>query len=154
MDASRQRHDPAEVAQLWDRLTDLRHRLLAGMQGGLPALDALDLTVPQAMSLFALVEKGPLTISQLQVVAGRSQAATSHLATQLQKRGLVRRAADPADARRTLVHASPKARAFAQQVEGLRLQTFSDAIAGVPPALVRDLDRALAALLAAVEVPS
>lgn len=144
----------ADAVRLWGRLSQLRRRLLSGMQGGLPALDALELTVPQAMVVFALVEGGPLSISQLKAVAGRSQPATSHLVAQLTRRGLVSRRHDPADARRTLVHATARATRFAQQVEGLRLQTFAAALAPVSPALMRRFDDALAALLAAMEAPS
>jgi DNA-binding MarR family transcriptional regulator len=143
-----------QAVRLWGRLADLRRRLLVGMQGGLPTLDALELTVPQAMSLFALVERGPLCVSELQAVSGRSQAATSHLVTQLGRRGLVTRQPDAADARRTRVHATAKAVKFAREVEGLRLQTFAAALHGVSPRLVQQLDDALAAVLAAMEPPS
>lgn len=141
----------ADARRLWDRLTLLRQRLFSGIQGGLPALAALDLTVPQAMVLFSLVEGGPVSISDLQRVSGRSQAATSHLVTQLARRRLIERQHDPADARRTLVHATAKAVRIARQVEGVRLKSLEAALASVPRPLVTQLDRALAAVLAAME---
>lgn len=150
MDASSPPVSPT-AQLLWSRLTELRRRLLVGMQGGLPALDALELTVPQAMALFALVERGPLSVSDLQRVTGRSQAATSHLVTQLGRRGLVRREGDAADKRRTLVHPTTKAARFTQEVEQLRLESFAAALAPVTPALLERFDGALQALLAAME---
>lgn len=141
----------ADARRIWDRLTHLRRRLFTGIQGGLPALAALDLTVPQAMVIVALVEGGPLSISSLQPVSGRSQAATSHLVTQLARRGLTERRHDPADARRTLVHATAKAVRTVRQVEGVRLKSLESALASVPLPLVRQLDSALAAVLAAME---
>lgn len=141
----------ADAARLWERLAALRRRLFSGLQGGLPALAALDLTVPQSMVLFNLAERGPLSISELTSISGRSQAATSHLVTQLGRRGLTVRKADVADARRTEVHATAKALKLVQQVEGLRVSTFQTALAPVPRKLVRELDSALAAVLAAME---
>lgn len=141
----------ADARRLWDRLTLLRQRLFSGIQGGLPALAALDLTVPQAMVLFSLVEGGPVSISDLQRVSGRSQAATSQLVTQLARRRLIERRHDPADARRTLVHATAKAVRIARQVEGVRLKSLEAALASVPRPLVTQLDHALAAVLAAME---
>jgi DNA-binding MarR family transcriptional regulator len=142
------------VTHLWARLSTLRRRLLSGMQGGLPALDALELTVPQAMTLFALVERGTLSISQLQAVSGRSQPATSHLVAQLARRGLVSKRHDPADARRALVQATAKATKFVRQVEGLRIQSFAAALERVPASVVTQFERALGDLLDAMEETS
>jgi DNA-binding MarR family transcriptional regulator len=139
------------LKRLWPRMLELRQRLQAGMEGGLSALAALDLTVPQAMVLFRLVERGPLSISELQGVAGRSQAATSHLVSQLERRKLALRKADATDGRRTLVHATARALEHAGQVEGLRQRGFEKALARVPAAAVRGLDEALAVVLAAME---
>jgi DNA-binding MarR family transcriptional regulator len=137
---------------LWDKLSSLRRRLLAGMRGGgLSTLAALELTVPQSMVLFSLVEGGSLSIADLTKVSGRSQGTTSHLVAKLEQRGLVARKEDELDGRRTRVHATAKARRLVAEVEGLRLQSFDVVLASVPHALVKDLDHALAAVLAAME---
>jgi MarR family transcriptional regulator, organic hydroperoxide resistance regulator len=137
---------------LWEKLTVLRRRLQAGMRGGgLSALTALDLTVPQTMVLFALVERQPLTITELTAVSGRTQGATSSLVTNLERRGLVAREADEQDGRRTRVKATRKARTLVADVEGLRVRSFDAVLAPVPKALVRRLDDALAAVLAAMD---
>jgi DNA-binding MarR family transcriptional regulator len=145
--------DTSPHARLWSKLSALRQRLFAGMQGGFSALAALELTVPQAMALFRLVERGPLSIAELQEVTGRSQAATSHLVAQLQRRGLVTRKDDDADRRRTLVSATARAGKLAGEVEGLRLRGFEDLLAPVPVTAVRRLERALDEVLSALEAP-
>jgi DNA-binding MarR family transcriptional regulator len=135
---------------LWGRLLELRRQLSAGMESGLSTLDALNLTVPQAMALFRLVEQGPLSVSQLQTVTGRSQAATSHLVAQLERKRLASRKSDPKDARRTLVGATAKAETLVRQVDGLRQRGFAKALRAVPTGQIRKLDEALAAVLASM----
>lgn len=142
------------LKRLWPRMTVLRQRLQAGMQGGLGPLAALSLTVPQAMALMRLAERGPQTISELQKATGRSQAATSHLVATLERKKLARRADDAADGRRTRVHVTAEALRLVRQVEGLRQRTFEQALAAVPTALVGCLDTALADVLHAMEEPS
>jgi DNA-binding MarR family transcriptional regulator len=143
--------DTSLTKRLWERLTALRRSLLDGMSTGLPALAALDLTVPQSMVIFRLVEVGPATISELCATSGRSQAATSHLVAGLERKKLVVRKADPEDARRTVVHATATARNVVAEVEALRLRALEKALRGVPAGTVRRFDEALAALLAALE---
>jgi DNA-binding MarR family transcriptional regulator len=136
---------------LWGNLASLRRQLLVGMRdGGLSALAALELTVPQSMVLFALVERGPLSIAELTKVSGRAQGTTSHLVANLERRGLVSRGEDGADGRRTRVHATSKARRLIDEVEGVRIRSFDAVLAGVPRKLVRQLDDALTAVLAAM----
>jgi DNA-binding MarR family transcriptional regulator len=144
--------ESALVSGLWSKMTALRQRIMADLRGGLPALDALELTVPQSMVLFALVARGPLSITQLREVSGRSQSATSTLVMQLERRKLALRRDDPADARRTLVRATPKGTRMVAQVEGLRERSFASALALVPRDRVQRLDAALADVLAAMEV--
>jgi DNA-binding MarR family transcriptional regulator len=143
--------DASSARRLWEQLLALRRRLLDGMSDGLPALAALELTVPQSMVLFYLVEKGPRTITELRKVAGRSQAATSHLVAAMEKRGLVKRRSDEADARRTVVHAAPKALKLVAQVENMRLRSLEAALDQVSERTVKRLDDALAALLSEME---
>jgi DNA-binding MarR family transcriptional regulator len=102
------------------------------------------------MVLFALVEGGPLSIAELTKVSGRAQGTTSHLVSNLERRGLVSRGEDGADGRRTRVHATQKARRLAEQVEGIRRRSFDAALAPVPRKLVRELDDALTAVLEAM----
>ncbi len=143
---------PVDVKELWARMNELRARLLSEMSGGMKTLAAMELTVPQSMVLFRLVE-GPATVSELQETAGRSQSATSHLVSQLESRGLLARGAKDGDARVTLVRATAKARKLVGDVEGLRLRGFSSAVAKVPPSVLKNFDVALRDVLAALERP-
>lgn len=71
-------------------------------------LDAFGLTLGQFAVLEALVHGGPL---RQHALAGRILTSAGNLSvvlTNLQKRGLIRREADPADRRGTVVHATAK----------------------------------------------
>jgi DNA-binding MarR family transcriptional regulator len=137
--------------KLWQKLAGLRRHLQAGIESSLTSLSAMDLTVPQAMALFRVIERGPQTIGQLQTAVGRSQAATSHLVATLEKKKLVARKNDAADARRTLVHPTARAIELVREVEGLRALGLEKAMARVPAPVVRRFDEALTAVLAALE---
>lgn len=140
--------DPSLV---WRQLDQLRRRLLRGMKAGLPALAALDLTVPESMVLFHLVENGPRCVTDLMPVSGRSQGSTSQLVARLERAGFVGRRRDPSDGRRTVVFARKKAERLAEEVTGLRERAFREAMASVPAPLVQQLEDALAGVLEAME---
>lgn len=139
-----------DVKELWERMTRLRQALLSEMSGGMKRLAAMELTVPQSMVLFRLVE-GPATVSELQETTGRSQSATSHLVSQLESRGLIARGEKDGDARVTLVKATAKAKKLVGDVEGLRLRGFATALEKVPPEVVKRFDAALRQVLEAIE---
>lgn len=135
---------------LWSALGLFRRRVLDQMQGGLASL-GLDLSMPQSIALTLIADAGPLTVGALQARMRRSQAATSHLVTQLELRGLVERADDPADARRTLLRLSKEGRRLMGRLEQLRRESFERVLSGVPPTVRRQLEEALVATLKALE---
>jgi DNA-binding MarR family transcriptional regulator len=135
---------------LWSALSSFRKRVLDRMQGGLAGL-GLDLSLPQATALTLVADVGPLTVSALQKRLRRSQATTSHLVTQLELRGLVERAEDPADARRTLIRLSKEGRRLMDRLERLRRQSFESVLAHVPDAVQAQLHAALVATIDALE---
>ncbi|PZR07423.1 MAG: hypothetical protein DI536_27615 [Archangium gephyra] len=139
-----------ELKATWDRLTELRRKLVNEMAGGLKSLDAMDLTVPQSMVLFRLFEVGPQKVRELQQLTGRSQSATSALVNQLESRGLVTRGTKKDDARVTLVEATAKTRKLLGEVEGLRLKSFASAVDKVPPQVLKNFDSALRQLLSSL----
>lgn len=67
--------------------------------------------------VFQHLVPGPLPVGELAQRQGVSQQATSQQVADLERRGLVRRRADPTDARRRLVELSPRGR---RAVEGAR----------------------------------
>lgn len=139
-----------ELKATWDRLTELRRKLVNEMAGGLKSLDAMDLTVPQSMVLFRLFEVGPQKVRELQQLTGRSQSATSALVNQLESRGLVTRGTKKDDARVTLVEATAKTRKLLGEVEVLRLKSFASAVDKVPPQVLKNFDSALRQLLSSL----
>lgn len=138
---------------LWTALAVLRGRVFDRMQGGLASL-GLDLSLSQSVALTQIAEKGPLTISGLQACIARSQATTSHLVTQLELAGLVERASDPEDARRTLVRLSKEGRKRFRRLEKLRRESFEEVMGGVSAPVRRQLEEALWTFIDALEEKS
>jgi DNA-binding MarR family transcriptional regulator len=135
---------------LWTALSLFRSRVFNRMQGGLSSLD-LDLSMPQTIALSHLAEAEPLTVGALQARMRRSQAAVSHLATQLELRGLIERGSDPDDARRTVLRLSKEGRRRMGQLDRIRKRSFEDVLRAVPLTVRRQLEAALIATLEALE---
>jgi DNA-binding MarR family transcriptional regulator len=138
-------------AVLWDALAEFRSRVLSHMQPGLARLDGMDLTLAQSIALQQITLSGPLTIAALQERLSRAQATTSQLVSQLERRGLVNRRADPADGRRTLVVLSRRGRRHMDRLEDVRRRGFAEVVGALPPAVRRQLIGALQATLAALD---
>lgn len=136
---------------LWVALGTFRQRILDRMQPGLAGLAAQDLTLAQSIALQQIAGAGPLSIGALQARLSRAQATTSQLVSQLERRGLVDRLADPADARRTLVVLSRQGRRQIDRLEAIRRQGFAEVVAAVPAGVQRQLVDALQATLAALD---
>ena len=139
-----------DLDRLWDALSRFRQQVFDQMQGDLATL-GLDLSMPQSIALAQIAQAGPLTVSTLQQRMKRSQATTSHLATQLELRGLVTRRDDPADARRTLLQLSREGTRLMNRLEQARRRGFRKVFAKVPKRVQRELDGALWATLEALE---
>ncbi len=135
---------------MFDRVAEFRRFITDGMQGGLGAIQELDLTLTQALAVFQLSERGPMGVTSLQQAIGRSQAATSHLVEQMEQRGLVRRRSDPSDRRRKVVDLTAKGRAAVGRIESLRRQALESTLAEVPPDVLRRFDAVLTEILEAL----
>jgi DNA-binding MarR family transcriptional regulator len=136
--------------ELWSALAGFRERVFSRMQPGLADLDGLDLTLAQSIALQHITSAGPLTVTALQARLSRAQASTSQLVTQLERRGLVERRADPADGRRTLVGLSLRGRRQMARLDQVRRQGFESVVAALPPAVRRQLVDALRTTLDAL----
>lgn len=141
-----------ELAALWEALAGFRQRVLSHMQPGLVGLEGLDLTLAQSLALQQIATAGPLSITALQGRLSRAQASTSQLVTQLERRGLVERHVDPADARRTLVALSRRGRRQMDRLEAIRRRGFADVVGALPVRVQRQLIAALQATLDALDV--
>jgi DNA-binding MarR family transcriptional regulator len=139
-----------EADRLWDALSLFRYQIFDQMQGDLASL-GLDLSMPQSIALTQIAQAGPLSVSSLQQRMQRSQATTSHLATQLELRGLVTRSSDPADARRTLLQLSKEGTRLMNRLEQARRRGFRKVLAKVPEPVQRQLESALLATLEALK---
>ena len=135
----------------FERIAEFRVLLTIGMQQrGLGAIAELDLTLAQAMAMFRIAEQGPMTVGAVQTAIGRSQAATSHLVEQLERRGLLRRREDPEDRRRRMVELAPKGRTALRRIESLRRAALVEVLRPVPAPTIERFDAALAEVLAAL----
>lgn len=136
---------------LWSALVSFRHRVVDQMQDGLAGMAGLDLSLPQSIALFQIAEAGPMTVSTLQARMKRSQATTSHLVNQLEKKDLVERGDDPADARRTVLRLSKRGVRLVDRVEALRRRGFERVMGRLPLPVKRQLEAALRATLRSLE---
>ncbi|MBL8914277.1 MAG: MarR family transcriptional regulator [Archangium sp.] len=135
-------------AKLWDALAAFRGAMVDQMQGDLAAMPGLQLSLPQSMALNMVAQAGPQTVAELQARLHRSQATTSHLVTQLELRGLVARAEDPADARRTRVQLTREGKALIGRLEKARKRAFSGLLGRLPVELRNRLSAALSETVA------
>lgn len=139
-----------DLDRLWGALAAFRQAVLDRMQPALAALDGLDLTLAQGQALQHVALAGPLTIAALQKRLARAQASTSQLVTQLERRRLVDRRADPADRRRTLVALSARGRRHMNRLEQIRRQGFAEVLGALPSDVRQQLEAALEATVAAL----
>jgi DNA-binding MarR family transcriptional regulator len=85
----------------------------------------------------------PLSVSELAERIGVDQPRASRLVQQGVDHGLLRREADPADARRTLIALTDAGRAIVDRFRGHRRDQISQALAALTPAEQAELARLL-----------
>lgn len=113
---------PADHAQLIADCHDLAHAAFAAMSRTAGAdLLSLDLTMGQFKAMATLTMFGPQAVGALGRKLGLSEPAASLLVDKLEELDLAVRERDPADRRRHLVRATPRAEELAQRLrEGRR----------------------------------
>jgi DNA-binding MarR family transcriptional regulator len=98
---------------------------------------------PQRLSLLSvLAYAGPKTVSQLADAEQVSRPAISVLLTALEKKGLARRERSQSDARRVLVHATPKGKHLMERGRRRRVERIACELATLSPSQLALLDRA------------
>jgi len=135
---------------MFERVAEFRRFITDGMQGGLGVIQELDMTLAQALAVFQLSDRGPMGVTALQTAIGRSQAATSHLVEQLERRGIVRRRADASDRRRRVVDLTSKGRSAVAKIESVRRQGLEVTLGRLPPPLLQRFDEVLGEVLDAL----
>jgi DNA-binding MarR family transcriptional regulator len=113
---------------------------------------ASGLTAPRASALSVLVFGGPLSIGELAAAEQVRPPTISRLVQDLEREGLVRRVADAEDGRVQRVHATRAGEALLIEGRARRVARLAAALAELPPADRRALDRA-APLLERLALP-
>jgi DNA-binding MarR family transcriptional regulator len=85
-----------------------------------PLLDALDLTYPQYLAMFALWEKDNLTVKEMGERLHLDSGTLTPLLKRLEAVGLVRRARDTADERNVRISLTPAGEALRQKEQTVR----------------------------------
>ena len=85
-----------------------------------PLLDALDLTYPQYLAMFALWEKDDLTVKEMGERLHLDSGTLTPLLKRLEAMGLVRRARDTADERSVRISLAPQGVALRDKEQTVR----------------------------------
>jgi len=133
--------DDARIAAGFERFYEAFRRLTPRQE----------LSLTAASTLRRLERSGPHRLSELFGPEGVTQPAMTQLVTRLEKEGLVRRAADPADRRVVLVEPTAAGLDLVAQREAERAEALRDLVAVLDPADREAIDAALPALHRLVE---
>jgi DNA-binding MarR family transcriptional regulator len=114
-----------------------------------PSWTLLDFTMGQIRGLMTLTKAGPLTIGELAGALGISQPSASILVGHLVRAGLVERAEDPADRRRTFARLSRRGEELLGQIRQDKRERVRRWLAELADDDLTALARGLRALAAA-----
>ena len=133
------------------RLIAFRNWIATEMSTGLTALNGLELTLSQAVAMFALAHRRAIGMNELQLIVDRSQAATSKLVEGLEQRGLVARSPHPEDRRRRIVALTPEGHAALTKIEASRREALDAMLDLLPESTIERLYQALGEVLDALD---
>ncbi len=112
------------------------------------------LTVTQIKALLHLSSGGRATVGEVASALGISMPAASELVDRLVDAGHVVRSPDPADRRRVLIAATPRAAQIGEQLRDFRRQQLRIALSQLPPTERPMFIRSLEALVAGLRETS
>ena len=119
MDAKLAVNVPTERSLLIEQVIQAQKAIVQGLQANAgPLWSRLDLTMSQMKALQVIAHSGPLPIGGLAHLLGVGNPAASLLVDALVRQGLVSRAEDRADRRRTLAALAPQGRELVEQLQG------------------------------------
>jgi DNA-binding MarR family transcriptional regulator len=104
--------------------------------------DVMGLTAPLASALSVIVFRGPITLGALATAEQVRPPTITRVVSQLERLGLVTRAADARDRRVQRVQATPKGRRVLEAGRARRVASLAHAIARVAPAELAALETA------------
>jgi DNA-binding MarR family transcriptional regulator len=128
--ASRRTSPAREVEAVADRLHSAALHLLRRLR---EQDDALGISLPRLSAMSVVVYAGPIGIGALAAAEGVAAPTMSRLVDALQRDGLVRREADPADARGVLVRATSKGTRVLTKGRRRRIETLARVLEGLSP---------------------
>jgi DNA-binding MarR family transcriptional regulator len=111
------RPDPALVAEAEAILGDIRALRRDLLRNPFAEAERSGLTGPQVTVMACLVSGGPMTLTTLSRQLGMSHSTASGIVDRLQARGLVRRAQDAADRRRTRITVTEEVTRYVRELE-------------------------------------
>lgn len=115
---------------------------------------AVELSQPSYVLLRVLADEGPLPMGQLARLAHMDLGMAARRVQSLLDDGMVARRPDPADARKTMVHATTAGARAARALQEVRREHLQRALAQWSAADLRQFDRLLARFLADTTVTS
>ena len=128
MTASRRTSPTREVEVVADRLHSAALHLLRRLR---TEDDALGISPPRLSALSVVVFAGPIGIGALAAAEGVAAPTMSRLVDGLERDALVRRRADPADARGVLVEATAAGRTILKKGRRRRVRTLAERLEGL-----------------------
>lgn len=116
--------------------------------------DALGVTGPQRLALRVVGRFPGITPGEAAAVLRLHPSTLTVIVKGLESAGLLERAEDPGDRRRTLLHSTPAGKAAAASRAGTVEEAVRRTLARVAPADLETAARVLSALAAELEVPT
>ena len=138
MTASRRTSPTREVEAVADRLHSAALHLLRRLR---TEDDALGVSPPRLSALSVVVFAGPIGIGALATAEGVAAPTMTRLVDGLERDGLVRRRADPTDARGVLVEATATGKRVLTKGRRQRVRTLAEGLAGLTSEDLADVRR-------------
>jgi DNA-binding MarR family transcriptional regulator len=111
------RRDPALVREAEETLAHIRVLWRDLFRNPFAEAEAGGITGPQVSLMAALVSRGPMALTELSRTLGTSHSTASGIVDRLASRGLVHRAPDPSDGRRTRITVTDKVTRYVSELE-------------------------------------
>ena len=141
MTASRRTSPTREVEAVADRLHSAALHLLRRLR---TEDDALGISPPRLSALSVVVFAGPIGIGALAAAEGVAAPTMTRLVDGLERDALVRRRADPADARGVLVEATAAGRTILKKGRRRRVRTLAERLEGLSAEELEQIGRGAA----------
>jgi DNA-binding MarR family transcriptional regulator len=110
------------------------------------------LAAPQLWALTEVARRPALRVADLAAVMSLHQSTVSNLLDQLEGKGMVERARDPADQRVVRLQPTARGRALLASLDGPSMGLLPDTLFRLPDAVLRRLDEAMSEVVAALPV--